>query len=79
MTFYYHSADGLLKKDALARLPKGATLARASVHWRAIEPMFGPWKKMRGLVRATATRKTAESMSAQLLTNVELLTKSGWK
>jgi hypothetical protein len=79
MTFYYHSGDVLLKKDAIKRLPKGATLARASVHWRAIEPLFGPWKKMRGLVRATATKKTAASMSAQLLSKVELLTRSGWK
>ncbi|NVB82867.1 MAG: hypothetical protein HOV81_31105 [Kofleriaceae bacterium] len=79
MTFHYHSGDVLLKKDAFARLPKDTTLARASVHWRAIEPMFGPWKKMRGLVRATATKKTAASMSTQLLSNVELLTRSGWK
>lgn len=79
MTLYYHSGDVVVRRDALGRLPKGTTLARASVHWRAIEPLFGPWKKMRGLVRVTLTRELAESTSAQLLTSVEFLTRSGWK
>lgn len=79
--FFFHRQNDGVKKTAARLVPRDLTLARVGLAWKATRTFFGDFKnwKPRGLVTATATKKLAPMINAELLSNVQLLTSAGWK
>lgn len=77
---FFHRGN-VLRRDARSRVPRGYTLARAGLQWAAFHELFGKWDEMkkRGLIERTIDARAARTLNANLLSNVQLLTRSGWK
>jgi hypothetical protein len=76
-----HVGFGLrLKQRAWRLVPDGLSLARAVIAHDGFRAVFGDPRKMTaGVASATITRKLAPRANAALRSNVELLTRSGWR
>jgi hypothetical protein len=66
-----------LRKNALAQVPRECTLARVGLARNAHTAIFG--KPKRGVTERKVTRKLAPVLSAGLHSNVQFLTRTGWK
>ena len=79
--FFFRRDYSAMKKDAFRLVPKEYTLARVGLEWKTSEAQFGPWKTLKphGVVTAVASKKLARRLNASLRSNVEFLTRSGWK
>lgn len=79
MTLFFHRQYDDLKKNALRLLPKGTTLARVGLDWKACEALFGSLKTTKPrLASVVLSKMTATSTNAGLRSNVQFLTASGW-
>ncbi len=65
--------DGVLKASAFMQLPRGQTLARAGLEVATAHRLFGTATKR------TPTTKQVATVNAAMLSNVQFLTKSGWR
>lgn len=65
--------DGVLKASAVTQLPRGQTLARAGLDVATAHRLLGT-----ATTRALTTKQVA-TVNAAMLSNVQFLTKSGWR
>ena len=72
ITLFTHR-DGVLKASAFGQLPRDTTLARAGVDVAVAQRLFGT-----ATTRAV-TITQVRTINAALLSNVQFLTKSGWR
>lgn len=78
-TLFFHNTRDALKKNAVKLLPKGLTLARVGLEWKATERLFGSWKTMkRGFVKAVVAKSSAQNVADSFRSNVQLLSPKGW-
>lgn len=79
LELFFHRQHESLKRTAARLVPKGLTLARVGLDWRAAEPIFGSLRRARGLIRTVLTKRTARTLTRSLRSNVQLLTSAGWR
>jgi hypothetical protein len=80
LELFFPRGHFIVKKRAAMLVPKGLTLARACVAWKVVEPLFGPRSRIgRGFATATVTAKLAAATNAALQSNVQFLTRAGWR
>ncbi|MGE5182917.1 MAG: hypothetical protein ACM31C_12675 [Acidobacteriota bacterium] len=81
MHFFFHRQHEYVKRNAASLVPKGLTLARVGLAWKVTWTLFGHFKewKPRGLVSATISKKLAPTVTAGFESNVQFLTRRGWK
>jgi hypothetical protein len=81
MKFFFHRDYVAMQKNAFRLVPAGLTLARVGLEWKTSEALFGPWKalKRHGVVTAVASKKLVPRINESLRSNIEFLTRSGWK
>jgi hypothetical protein len=65
--------DGVLKASAFTQLPRGQTLTRAGLDVATAHRLFST-----ATTRALTTKQVA-TVNAAMLSNVQFLTKSGWR
>jgi hypothetical protein len=79
MTLMYGAGDQV-KAKAFALVPPNHTLARVGLRLKEFRSIFGPFKgKESGLIKRTVTKKLAPIVSAALESNVQYLTRTGWR
>lgn len=66
-------SDGVLRQDALRRVPAGLTLARVALRRPVLERLFGDRR------RATVPASLSAALNAALASNVQVLIRSGWR
>lgn len=71
-------AEGVLRRDALARVPKGLVLARAGLRWAEHRALF-PATRRRRTPERTLDARTAATLNRGLVSSVQLLTRAGWR
>jgi hypothetical protein len=78
MTVFHQHGD-VLKKHALALVPRDHTLARVGLQWDAYRRIFGKFDdNKRGVITRTISSKLAPVLSAALQSNVQFLGRAGW-
>ena len=79
MAFFAHERGHALKAHATRLAPAGLAIARAGLDGAAYEALLGAARPVRGVVSATADRRSAAAIAAGLRSNVELLGARGWR
>ncbi len=80
MTLLWHRG-GVLKQNVLPQLGRDQTLARFGLRWDTFFEIFGKFETMPkyGLHARPLTTELASNINAEMLSNVQFLTKSGWR
>lgn len=80
MTLLWHRG-GMLKVTVLSQLGRDKTLARFALPWERFFEVFGKFETMPryGLISRPITPTIASQINSELLSNVQFLTKAGWR
>ena len=79
MTWFAHARGHAPKVHAARLAPAGLAIARVGLEGAAYEALLGGARPVRGVVSATADRRSAAAIAAGLRSNVELLGARGWR
>lgn len=80
MRFFHVVSDRMLRENALSIVPKGFTLARATVTGKIAAEMSQAFKReQRNLIQFQPTTEFARLINENLNSNVEFLTARGWR
>lgn len=80
IALFFHRGD-VLKRDAHALVPEDQTLARVGLRWKEFHLLFGKFDSMkkRGLISKLVPKEMAPAISSAFLSNIQFLTRSGWR
>lgn len=80
LRLFYHAGRELVRRDAHRQLPRGTTLARVGLTWRAHDALFGRTTPRNRAFRSIAiTDRRAPIVAGGLMSDVQFLTARGWR
>jgi hypothetical protein len=79
MTLFVHAGGRALRRDAARRVPRGLAIARVGIAEAAYARLFGGGRGGRGAIAIPAGARAARALARGVRSNVEILTRAGWR